>query len=337
VVIGAEVLRSLGVRDSIYPFAMALPLLHAGVYGIAMSSRPVSRMTRGGVWLWVFALGMGILTAFSASMRTIQLFTGVGMFGVVLFVLFVRRDRLQRAAVLAKTFGGAVAAFAIGYSAYVAIFIAPLRISDPSVSNYVYHTFAHEIVLGLAVPENDLSRREGLQWNDMVGFEMAKRAMPEVTYLGPLYETALLRYYRGLWAKDPAGMVGVYVTKLRSNGNLVFLSAAAIAKQYFVPPIIGESLHKATNGFVLVLLGLSVFGAALVRHIGGGGNRLLIVSLVSLAALASLAEGFLTYSIFVGNAFSILLYFVFFASLLLIQAALDSVARLLPASFRNPA
>jgi hypothetical protein len=63
-VVGAEILRSLGVRDSIYPFVMALPLLHAGLYGISMTSR---RVFTGGPWFWVCALGLGVLTAFSAS------------------------------------------------------------------------------------------------------------------------------------------------------------------------------------------------------------------------------------------------------------------------------
>jgi len=55
-----------------------------------------------------------------------------------------------------------------------------------------------------------------------------------------------------------------------------------------------------------------------------------------LAALTSLAEGFLIYSIFVGIYASILLYFVFLVSLLLIQAALDRLARtVVPALSRN--
>jgi hypothetical protein len=221
-----------------------------------------------------------------------------------------------------------VVAFAVGYGAYIAVFIAPLRMPNyADVSNYVYHTFAHELVLGLAVPESDLSRREGIQWNDMVGFALARRAMPDVTYLGPLYETALLRYYRGLWLTYPAEMARVYVAKLRSDGDEVFLSAANIAAVYSVPKAIGQSLHKVTNGFVLVAMGLAVFAGALIRYIAGRGNGMLMVSLVSVAALTSLAEGFLAYSIFVGIYYSTLLYFVFFASLLLIQAAVDGLAR----------
>jgi hypothetical protein len=280
---------------------------------------------------------MGTLTAFSASMRTIHLPMCVAMFGLFLWTRYARRDRSRSlATTLAAPLGGAAIAFAVGYSAYVALFVAPLRIPDDAdVSNYVYHTFAHQLVLGLAVPENDLSRREGIQWDDMVGFALARRAVPDVTYLGPRYEEALLKYYKGLWRSYPGDMVRVYLAKLRSDGDEVFLSAARIGSAFAIPTVIGESLHKATNGFVLVLLAVGMCGGCLIRHVAGRGDRLLIVALVALAALTSLAEGFVIYSIFVGIYASILLYFVFLVSLLLIQTAVDGLARTVPALSRN--
>jgi hypothetical protein len=119
----------------------------------------------------------------------------------------------------------------------------------------------------------------------------------------------------------------VYVGKLRSDGDEVFLSASRIGTAYFIPAAIGEFLHKVTNGFVLVAVVLGAFCVSLARHISCGSSRLLIVALVSLAALFSLAEGFVMYSIFVGIYYSILLYFVFFGFLLLVQAAADIAAR----------
>jgi hypothetical protein len=169
----------------------------------------------------------------------------------------------------------------------------------------------------------------------MVGFALARRAVPEVTYLGPRYEEALLKYYKGLWRQHPGDMVRVYLAKLRSDGDEVFLSAARIGSAFAIPTVIGESLHKATNGFVLVLVALGVCAGSLIRYVAGRGDRLLIFSLVALAALTSLAEGFVTYSIFVGIYSSILLYFVFLVSLLLIQAAVDGLARTVPVLFRN--
>lgn len=321
--VGCAILRAVGVRDSIYPFVLTAPLLNAALCGVARSSRAV--MNRGPA-LWVFAFGMGALTTFSASMRTINLPVSVAMFGVFLFVLVHRLDASRRAA--AKAVVAPVAMFVLGYVAYAALFIWPLRVTDnPNVSNYVYHTFAHELVMGLAVPENDLSRREGIEWNDEVGFRLARRVMPEVTYLGPLYEQALLRYYRGLWRNQPRAMAAVYARKLHATGTEVFLSAALVGTQFGIPRAPGEWLHRATDGVALLALGLAMFGLALRSHLQGGDARLLIIALVSLTALASLAEAFLTYSVFVGLYYSSLLFFVFFVFLTAVQAAVDKAAR----------
>ena len=70
ILVGCEILRELGVRDTTYPFVLTLPLLHAAAYGLASASDVA---TNRRVALWAFTLGMGILTAHSASMRTILL------------------------------------------------------------------------------------------------------------------------------------------------------------------------------------------------------------------------------------------------------------------------
>jgi hypothetical protein len=321
---GAAILRSLGVRDSIYPYVTAMPLLNAGLYGIGMS---IPAIRRGGVWSWVFALAMGVLAGFCASMRTVHLPMLFAMFAVFLFATFVLRDRAKAVAAMGRGLAVAAIVFVAGYYAYLSVFVNPLRISnDPSVSNYVYHTFAHQLVIGLGVPENDLARREGITWNDMVGFELAKRTMPKVIYLGPDYEAALLKYYRGLWRDHPREMFGVYVIKMRSNADGVFESAAGIGQAYYVPKIFGETLHRITNGFVVMAIVAVAFLAGMWRYLKTGRVRTFVAALVSLGALTSMAEGFVTYSIFVGIYYSIVLYFVFFLAFVLVQAAVDAAA-----------
>jgi hypothetical protein len=323
-VVAGGVLRSLGVRDSIYPFVTAMPLLNAGLYGVAMS---VPAIRRGGVWSWVFALAMGILTAFCASMRTVHLPMLFAMFGMFLLAMFVMRDRARAMAAISKGLVAGAVAFLVGYYAYLAVFVNPLRISsDPGVSNYVYHTFAHQLVIGLGVPENEFATREGIKWDDMVGFALAKRAMPKVIYLGPDYEAALLKYYRGLWREHPGEMLGVYAIKARSNGVGVFESVAGIGEWYYVPRVFGDTLHKITNGFAIMAMVLAAFLAALWQYLKSGQPRVLVMALVSLAALTSLAEGFITFSTFVGIYYSIVLFFMFFLAFVLIQAAADAVA-----------
>lgn len=324
---GAAILRSLGVRDSIYPFVTAMPLLNAGLYGIAMT---VPAIRRGGVWSWVFALVMGVLAGFCASMRTVHLPMLFAMFGVFLFVMFMLRDRGRAVAAMAKGLGVVAVVFVAGYYAYLAVFVNPLRISnDPAVSNYVYHTFAHQLVIGLGVPDNEFATREGIKWDDMTGFALAKRAMPKVIYLGPDYESALLKYYRGLWREHPGEMLGVYAIKMRSNGDGVFESAAGIGEQYYIPRVFAETLHKITNGYVILGMVAAAFLVALWRFLKTGRAQALMIALVSLAALTSMAEGFITYSVFVGVYYSTVLYVVFFLPLTLIQTGIDAGAKAL--------
>jgi len=312
-----------GLRDTAYPFAAVVPLLAAGLYGLAACGKPAKA---GGAWLCAFAFGMGVLTAFSAGLRTNQLLVGMSMFAVFLASLYFGARPLQKARKAASLRSLAVAAlvFGVGYGVYVAAFVVPLR--NRSVSNYSYHTFAHPLVLGLGVPENSLSRREGIEWLDDRGQTLARRTVPDATYLGPTYEAALMRYWFGLWRRYPRDMASTYFLKLRSTGTGVFLAAGSIATRYGIPCAVSESIERVTNGLVLAVTGLAAFAVFLVLSLKSGSTRLLIVALVSMAALFTFVEGFLTYSIFLGLYFSGLLYFVFFLVFVLIQAGVDRLA-----------
>ena len=249
------------------------------------------------------------------------------MFALFLW-LGLRRRTSENTAPWPRAFAVPVVAFVLGFAMHFAVFTAPFRSSKrPDVSNYVYHTFAHPLVLGLGVPENDLSRREEIVWNDQLGLKLAQRAVPQATYLGPLYEGALLRYYFGLWRQSPGAMLGAYFVKLRADGSGVFESVAGLGTTYHIPPAIGEFLHRTTNGIVLIVVALAAFIVALRQQWTNGGARPLVIGLTSLAALASLGEGLLTYSTFVGIYSSILLFFVFFVALLVLQAVVDAIAR----------
>jgi hypothetical protein len=81
--------------------------------------------------------------------------------------------------------------------------------------NHSYHPISHPLVLGLAIPDNALARREGLAWDDAVGLGIARRVDPTATYLGPTYERALFSYYFGLWRKYPSEMIGIYMSKFQ--------------------------------------------------------------------------------------------------------------------------
>lgn len=79
--------------------------------------------------------------------------------------------------------------------------------------NYAYHAIAHPLVLALGVPENTLSRREGIVWNDSIGLKLAKKIDPQTTYLDKSYEKALFIYYMNLWKGYPKEMLNIYSQK----------------------------------------------------------------------------------------------------------------------------
>ena len=85
--------------------------------------------------------------------------------------------------------------------------------------NAAHHPIAHPLVLGLGFPESPLAKRENIRWDDSLGLEIARRADPDATYLGPTYEPALFSYYLDLWRKYPAEMLGIYLSKFNVAGT----------------------------------------------------------------------------------------------------------------------
>jgi hypothetical protein len=324
VLVGCEVLRGVGIRDTPYPFLLALSLLHAACYGLASAS---GLTTKGPRRLSMFALGMGLLTAFSASVRTILLPTAAAMFGVFLFAELRNRRAANTGRPLALA-AVATIAFGSGYAIYTRALIDPLRFrDDETISAYTYHTLAHPLVLGLAVPESAFTRREGIQWNDMVGLALARRIAPDVELLGPGYERTLFRYYGRLWRDHPRDMLMVYLGKLRATGRGVFQSVAAVLAQFGVPSAPAEWLDRVTNGMMLVAFALVTFAFALKRHLAGGDGGMLMMALVSLAAMAALGEAFIMHSLYISAYYNELLFFVIVGPLCWLQTAADLVAR----------
>ena len=85
--------------------------------------------------------------------------------------------------------------------------------------NAAHHPIAHPLVLGLGFPESSLAKRENIRWDDSLGLEIARRADPNATYLGPTYERALFSYYLDLWRKYPVEMLGIYLSKFNVAGK----------------------------------------------------------------------------------------------------------------------
>jgi hypothetical protein len=253
-------------------------------------------------------------------MRTILLPSLTLMFGIFVFATLRRISTPSRATAF-KLAAGMAAAYAAGFAVYAATLVRPPASAKGAVgSQYVYHTFAHPLVLGLGVPDNDFSKREGIAWNDELGIVLARKAMPDTTYLGATYERALLQYYWGLWRQHPGEMARVYALKLQSTAGEVFLSAAGIGSQFFLPERPWRWLDRVTSGPVLFLLVIAVLVLSMRRYLASGDARMLLLAFVAVAAFSSLVEGFLTYSLFVGRVFSPLLFFVCLSALFGVEA-----------------
>ncbi len=319
--VGAEILRGLGIRETPYPFQMTLPLLVAAVCGIAALFDGVASRWR----MAALGLAMGAVAAFGGGLRTILLPAIAAMFATFVVVTLAAdsaRHRSARITIAAL----AAAAFVAGYVAYVETFVAPLRVrANPAVSDYAYHTFAHPLVLGLAVPESPFTQREGIKWNDELGVTLARQIRPDVDLLGPGYERALLAYYARLWKRHPGEMARVYLYKLRWTGVGVFESVADVGAQFGIPSGPAEWLNRVTSGVAIVAFSLMTVAFATRRYLCSRRVDALIITLVGVAALGALAEAFVTYSIYVSAYYNELLYFMFLAMLFWIQAAVDAV------------
>ena len=195
-----------------YPFMFAMLLLTASSYPV------VSR--RG----WTQSLGgaatvaaiTGLWTGFATNMRT----SHFPIYVLLIILLFASGEltylkgrppqRLRRISMAAGM-------FVAGFFAFQYLTIT--RHLPSNIDASARHTIFHSIVIGLGVPESDLSRREKLIWSDSAAYAAALRVDPESGYLTQRYETALFNYYSGLWSRHPREMMQVYWAKARTAGK----------------------------------------------------------------------------------------------------------------------
>jgi hypothetical protein len=217
----------------------------------------------------------------------------------------------------------AILMFAVGYEVFNRAVMRPLEHpAGANTTNYTYHTIAHPLVMSLAVPPNPLSDDEGIKWNDSVGWEIAKRVQPGVGYLGPEYESALYRYYFGLWRTRPRDMLRTYWVKLLWTGRGVFLNAS-----YYVPwrPFRRIYLVWAdrTNGAELMLASVTLTAGLWSVMWRNLSPRLLLASSTAAALTLMLLESALIYSELTIFYHAFIIFVVLVAPVVALQAAID--------------
>jgi len=301
---------------TLYPFLATVPLAWTAVCSLIYR-----RMESVAPWRAVgLSMLAGVIAAFGINLRTSYTPLFVGLF-VLTVVASLRRGGVltsRRPAV------AALAAFAIGAWAFGQLVMKPLEHpAGAGTVNYTYHTVSHPLVMALAVPPNPLSRSEGIQWNDMNNWEIAKRIKPDVSYLGPDYEGTLYRYYFGLWRARPWDMVTTYWIKLLRTGRGVFLVASDLVPQSRWLRKVYLVWADRVNGAELLLAATAMTAGSLFVLWRTGSAVAFIASCLATATVLLLLESSLIYSEFFPAYHSYLLYVVLMAPAALAQAMWD--------------
>ena len=182
-----------------YPFILPVTLAGVALCGWSLESKK---------WMPAVAILIGLWVVFLGNLRTSHYPIALAL-AVLLFIRVARSEPRARTAAC------------IVVCALV-ILVSQRMLTLPFADLRTAHTISHPLVLGLANPPSDLSRREGIEWNDANGVVLARRIDSGVVLSGPGYEDALWRYYMSLWKKYPSEMTGIYVRKLFDATESVF-------------------------------------------------------------------------------------------------------------------
>ena len=163
------------------------------------------------------------------------------------------------------------------------VFIGPLG-NLAVESGLTHHPIAHPIVLGLAVPKNALSDREGIAWNDAVGADIAIRVDPLANTTYERYESAMFKYYRGLWSDYPGEMLGIYARKIHVAGRyeMSFLRSRLIG--FFSPA------SAINSGYFYIFFMVATAGGYIFVNRKKNYGSILLVSGLTVAALIDFGQ-----------------------------------------------
>lgn len=228
--------------------------------------------------------GAGAIAAIGINLRASYIAHYLVVLGIVIAMAFaqqLRKPNANKRQATGRAMSGLLA-FIIGMYVIQTIFIGPLSNLDVE-SGLTHHPIAHPIVLGLSVPTNPLSEREGIFWSDPAGAVLAERVDPLANTTYERYESALFKYYRGLWADHPGEMLGIYARKIHDAGTyemsflrsrlIGFLSpASAINSGYFyivfmVVAALSYILNFRSGSNLMQILVAAITGAALIDFV----------------------------------------------------------------------
>jgi len=240
-------------------YAMILPatLFLIGLLGFNIQRGWYNRGTLfTNIFVVVFSLLLGGYVVFIYNLRTSYIFVAV----LSLIVYFLCMIRSINQAGDFKAFYrvffqiGIVVVTSFSCHKFIQDASIPSELKNSNAANLTYHPISHPLVLALAVPESKFSREQGIAWNDLVGFVLAKKMDPKVDpethSLTRQYERALFAFYTTLWKKYPKEMIRVYYEKFKLAGNFVIVPLPNLLKRPMYP-------LGVFNGIVVFLVQLA--------------------------------------------------------------------------------
>lgn len=305
------------LSSTVYPFVLLMPLVSVAFFTAALIERRPQRAR-----LAVFFALAGIAIAVGVNIRTSQLPIHACV-GLLACYFAMRNGRSWRHVTMAVC---VLVVSAIAVNAWIVGRRQPANQSY----NYSHHAVAHPLVLSLAIPPSNLSRREGIAWTDSVGAELARRQDQSATYLGPKYDEALMWYYFSLWSRHPSEMSAVYLRKFALAGE-------GLAGQFAPSPSFwfAKSWVYVTDGFQRAWVIGIVLLSALLAYARSRQPFTAAVALMSLAGSMALLEAALIMPPFVMRYHAFLMYHFAFVSLIAVQSALTAFAAIPNAGHRE--
>jgi len=302
-----------------YPFLLVFLVLTASAYAV-ISQRSWTRSLLGG---GVVAVLAGAWSAFGTNMRSSHLPVYI-VLAVTLFLIGELTDARTVRAIRLRRLAVAAVLFAAGFSGFQ--YTAITRHLPTNIEGFARHTIFHPLVLGLGVPESDLSRREGITWSDSAGLEIAHRVDPRVGYLDRSYEQALLTYYSRLWSEHPGEMARVYADKGRTAGkHMLSIIRVRSGRDGELIGLVLAPLDRLPNGLYLTALYVLIALGGLWRAWRGPSPLGALLAFTALAAVFLQVEATMIMSNYVINYQSYLAMFSVFISIALPGAVVGMV------------
>ena len=311
-----------------YPFMFAMLLLTASACP-SVSRSGWTHSLRGAAVVAVIA---GVWAGFATNMRTSHFPIYVSLI-ILLFASAESSFLSDRPPFRLRRMTMAAAMFVLGFYAFQ--YVAITRHLPRNVDTLARHTIFHSMVIGLGVPESDLSRREGLIWSDGSANAAAQKVDPQAAYLSKNYETALFKYYAGLWSRYPDEMMQVYWMKAcRAGKHVLEILRTRSGRTGRILRVGLRPMDLLPNGVWIAFMYVAVAAGGMWRFWRGRSALGALLAFMTIPAILVQLEATVVMSNYVVNYQSYLAFFAIFISVVLPAALVGLVwDRLVPRLF----